>query len=67
MTAPVPAPRLTRARDGMIFGVCAGLADHFGWKRSTVRLVFVLSCLLPGPQFLAYLLLALVIPKEPRP
>jgi phage shock protein C len=28
-----------------------------------VRVVFVLSCLLPGPQFIAYLVLWLVMPK----
>ncbi len=57
---------LTRARDNrMIAGVCAGIARRFGWDVSTVRVVFVLSCLLPGPQFLAYLALWIVMPKEP--
>jgi phage shock protein C len=49
----------------MIAGVCAGLAEHYGWKSRTVRLAFVLSCLLPGPQFVAYLVLWLVMPKRP--
>jgi len=49
----------------MIAGVCAGLAERFGWKTSTVRLLAVLSCLLPGPQVVGYLILWLVIPKRP--
>lgn len=56
---------LRRSRDNrMIAGVCGGLAEYFGWQPSIVRLIFVLSCLLPGPQILLYLLLWLVIPEE---
>jgi phage shock protein PspC (stress-responsive transcriptional regulator) len=29
-----------------------------------VRLVFVLSCLLPGPQFLVYIVLWVMMPSE---
>ena len=29
-----------------------------------VRLLFVLSCLLPGPQFLIYLMLWVILPNE---
>lgn len=63
MTAPTR--RLTRPRSGtMIGGVCAGLADYFGWNASLVRVLFVVSCLLPGPQFLLYIALWLIIPKS---
>ncbi|EIF00122.1 PspC domain-containing protein [Saccharomonospora glauca] len=56
---------LTRPSDDrMIAGVCAGLARHYGWKPGRVRLAFLVSCLLPGPQFLLYLALWLVIPSE---
>ncbi|WP_182360354.1 PspC domain-containing protein [Tomitella gaofuii] len=55
---------LARSRDQkMIAGVCGGIAENFGWKASTVRLVFVLSCLLPGPQVLLYLVLWIVMPQ----
>ncbi|MEU5696662.1 PspC domain-containing protein [Actinosynnema sp. NPDC020468] len=50
--------------DRVIAGVCAGLAHRYGWKPSTVRIVFVLSCLLPGPQFLVYLAMWLLIPSR---
>lgn len=49
----------------MIAGVCAGLAERYGWRVGRVRLVFVLSCLLPGPQFIAYLILWALMPKRP--
>lgn len=56
---------LTRSRDDrMIAGVCAGLADRFGMNTLTVRVLFVLSCLLPGPQFIIYIALWLIMPKE---
>lgn len=55
--------KLRRPRHGrVIAGVCAGIADYFGWKPSTVRLVFVLSIVLPGPQVLVYLLLWVLMP-----
>jgi phage shock protein PspC (stress-responsive transcriptional regulator) len=48
----------------MIAGVAAGLADRFRLHRSLVRTLFVLSCLLPGPQILIYLALWIVVPSE---
>jgi phage shock protein PspC (stress-responsive transcriptional regulator) len=48
----------------MIGGVCAGLAKRFGTTPGKVRLFAVLSCLLPGPQFLLYLVLWLVLPQS---
>jgi phage shock protein PspC (stress-responsive transcriptional regulator) len=50
----------------MIAGVCAGVARRFGWPVSIVRILTVLSLLLPGPQILAYIVLWILIPAEPR-
>jgi len=62
----VASTTLTRARNGaVIAGVCAGLADRFGWSPFTVRLLFVLSLLLPGPQFIIYLVLWVIMPRRP--
>lgn len=55
---------LVRPRSRVIAGVCAGIAQRFGWSPNTVRLVFVVSCLLPGPQFLVYLALWVLMPSE---
>jgi phage shock protein PspC (stress-responsive transcriptional regulator) len=46
----------------VIAGVCAGLARRFGMTPWQVRLIFVLSCLLPGPQLLIYVVLWIVLP-----
>ena len=54
---------LVRPRnERMIAGVCAALARRFGMKPWQVRLLFVVSCLLPGPQFLIYIVLWIVLP-----
>lgn len=56
---------LSRPRDGrVIAGVCAGLADRFGWNPNVVRILFLLSCLLPGPQFVIYIVLWILMPNR---
>jgi len=55
---------LVRPRRRAIAGVCAGIAQRFGWSPNVVRLLFVVSCLLPGPQFLVYIVLWVMIPSE---
>jgi phage shock protein PspC (stress-responsive transcriptional regulator) len=56
---------LVRPReDRVIAGVCAGLARRFGMTPTTVRVLFVLSCVLPGPQFVIYLALWILMPNE---
>ena len=59
---------LTRPRTGrVIAGVCAAIGDRFGISRNIVRLLFVLSFLLPGPQLIFYFVAWIVIPAEPVP
>ncbi len=56
---------LVRPRRGKIVaGVCAGLARRFDMSPTVVRLLFVLSMLLPGPQILIYIALWIILPKE---
>lgn len=50
----------------VIGGVCAALANRFGWNVTVVRLLAVLSILLPGPQVIAYIVAWIVIPAEQR-
>jgi len=58
---------LYRPRNGRkIAGVCAGIAYRFGWDPTLVRVIAVLSILLPGPQVLAYIVLWIVMPSEDR-
>jgi phage shock protein PspC (stress-responsive transcriptional regulator) len=59
---------LMRPRDGrLLAGVCAGIADHYHWDRTTVRLAAVASCLLPGPQIVLYLAAWVLMPAAGRP
>ncbi|GGP89935.1 PspC domain-containing protein [Streptomyces roseolilacinus] len=56
---------LARPRDGRVIGgVCAALARRFGTSATTMRVIFVASCLLPGPQFLLYLALWILLPAQ---
>ena len=56
---------LKRPKSGRVFaGVCAAIANRYGWRPNVVRLVFILSCLLPGPQFLIYVALWIFVPAE---
>ena len=64
MSAPA-SRRLTRdTRHRVVAGVCAGIARRYGLSRTGLRVAFVISCVLPGPQFLAYLLLWLLMPAD---
>jgi phage shock protein PspC (stress-responsive transcriptional regulator) len=56
---------LVRPRRGkLIAGVCAAVAQRFDLSPTLVRVLFLLSMLLPGPQILAYLVLWIVVPAE---
>jgi phage shock protein PspC (stress-responsive transcriptional regulator) len=56
---------LTRPRRGRIVaGVCLSLARRFGVRPWQMRALFVISCLLPGPQVLLYLALWVIMPSE---
>ena len=55
---------LARPRRRLIGGVCAALANRFGTSPTVVRILFVASCLLPGPQVLLYLALWIILPSE---
>ena len=49
--------------DKKLCGVCGGMAD-FGLDSTAIRLGWILFTLLGGSGLLAYLVLALVMPKE---
>ena len=52
--------------DQKIDGVCAGIANYFGLDPTVIRLAWVLFCGLGGSGVLAYIICALVIPREPE-
>lgn len=60
-----PSTHLARDMNNrMVAGVCSGIGRRFGWRTSRVRLLFVVSCILPGPQFVIYLALWLLMPQD---
>lgn len=61
--------RLYRDPDhGVIFGVCAGIADYFGFNLTVTRVLVIVAALFSFPLVLTiYLVLALLLPKDPRP
>jgi phage shock protein PspC (stress-responsive transcriptional regulator) len=63
-TSEQPKRRLVRPRERWIGGVCSGIGRRYGISPNVVRLIFVLSCLLPGPQFLLYIMAWVIIPNE---
>ena len=56
-------------RNGMIAGVCAGVAEYFGWDPTWVRLgwaLFTLLALLGGSGLILYLIAAIIMPPLDR-
>jgi len=57
--------RLTRdSENAVIFGVCSGIAKHFGMDVSVVRIIFLLLGLYFASGIFLYIILALVLPKN---
>ncbi|MDO4296572.1 MAG: PspC domain-containing protein [bacterium] len=48
----------------MICGVCGGIGEFFNIDATLVRLAWAIFCFM-GPGVLAYIIAALVIPREP--
>ena len=57
---------LKRSRNGVIAGVCGGLAEWLGWDPTLVRVLFVLVSVLSAafPGLFVYLVLWIVMPKR---
>ncbi|MDR3610754.1 MAG: PspC domain-containing protein [Ignavibacteriaceae bacterium] len=53
------------ARERMLGGVAAGLADYFDVDPTIVRLVFVLSVFAGGAGLIAYIIMWIIIPQGP--
>ncbi len=53
-------------RDRQLAGVCGGLASFLGIDSKIARLLFLLLALAGGPGVLIYLVMAIVVPVEPR-
>jgi len=64
--APAGAVFYRDPANGMILGVCAGLADQFGFRLGALRIVAALSLLLfTVPTLLVYVVAGLLLPGKP--
>ena len=54
--------RLIKSRDSVIFGVCGGIAEFYGWRPGAVRIAFVLIGSAGGSGLIAYLILNFIMP-----
>ena len=58
--------KLYRSRtDRMLWGVCGGLARYFNMDPTIVRVIAVASLLVGSMGFWIYIIMAIVVPKEP--
>lgn len=54
-------------QNGKIMGVCAGIADYFGWNVTLVRVLALLALIWFMPvTLLVYFALGLLLPKKPE-
>ncbi|MFY9552416.1 MAG: PspC domain-containing protein [Thermoanaerobaculia bacterium] len=69
MSSQSPRRRLTRSRNKMIAGVCAGLAEYFELDPTLVRIAYVVVSILSAafPGILAYIILMFVMPPPDAP
>lgn len=69
MSSLYDSPRhgLYRSRDGIIFGVCKGIANYLDLSVGWIRVLTVLAFIFSGffPTAVLYVLAALVMKKEP--
>lgn len=51
--------------DKMFAGVCGGIAEYFGIDPTLVRLGWVVFCAMGGSGIIAYIIAAIIIPRNP--
>lgn len=71
--APDPSDPQTRNRiyripqRGMLLGVCAGVADYFGFELSMTRIALAISAFFFPVLILGYFVAALILPRQNDP
>lgn len=53
-------------RNGKLMGVCAGLADYFGWNVTVIRILAIIALIwFNGLTLIAYVVLGFLLPVKP--
>ncbi len=63
--APYPGQLVRPRYPRVIGGVCSGLAQHYGWDLSLVRVICMLSIFFTGVGLFVYLAAWIIIPEAP--
>jgi phage shock protein PspC (stress-responsive transcriptional regulator) len=60
--------KFQRSSNSMIAGVCAGIAEYFGWNPTLVRVGYVLvsAISIAFPGILVYILLWIIMPPPDK-
>lgn len=53
-------------KNKMVDGVCGGIAEYFDIDPTLVRLGWIIFCAMGGSGILAYIIAAVVIPRQPE-
>ena len=62
---PMPTRRLVRSRNHkLLAGVCGGIAARLGISPALARVIWLLLSLLPGPMWVLYVILWVILPQE---
>ena len=58
--------KLYRVSNGILGGVCGGIAEYLGWDRALVRLLYVIVSVLSAafPGTIVYIVLWIVMPVK---
>ncbi|NOZ46053.1 MAG: PspC domain-containing protein [Chlorobi bacterium] len=58
--------RLIRSQNKAIAGVCAGIAEYYGWDTALVRIAYLLISIFSAafPGLLVYIILWIVMPEK---
>lgn len=58
--------RLYKSNNKMVDGVCAGIGEYFDVDPTLVRLGFVVFSCMGGCGILAYIIAAIIMPRNPE-
>ena len=60
-------PVLTRGEHGIIAGVCSGLSQYYGFRKTGLRIAFLVFSFFFALPVILYIVLWLILPKYPTP
>lgn len=58
--------KLTKSSNKQLAGVCAGIAEHFGWEVTLTRILYVVLSIFTGsfPGIILYIILMVIMPEK---